>query len=164
MTVITVKDLLDFSIEQEYNMMAHICYWAITTHQVGLEEDSTVLDQLTFDKGTIQQLMNQNVLGLGRIKLYVVTVNQSLYAFYFASNSLEAASHHKVMFREQPRNIAEAPRLMHKLMYLSNIDKEMLLIDYRKQVLQFPAYVGHARSGEYVLHRLDYQQGVSQVV
>ena len=164
MTGITVKDLLDFSIDHEYSMMAHICYWAITTQNIRPEYDSKVLDQLVFDKQAITQLMEQNVLGLGQIKLYVVTVSKSLYAFYFARNGLEAASHHRRVFREQPHNVVEAPRLLHKLMYLPSIDKEMFLIDYRKGILQFPAYIGHARPGMYVLHRLDQQRGVSRVI
>ncbi|WP_431030034.1 hypothetical protein [Lysinibacillus sp. LZ02] len=163
MMLITVKDLLDYSIDQEYSMMAHICYWAITTQNVQLEDDSKVIDQLAFGRQAITQLMQQNVLGLGQIKLYVITVNKHLYAFYFARNGLEAASHHKRIFREQPQNISEAPRLMHKLMHLTSINKEIFLIDYRKQILQFPAYIGHARSGEYVLHRYD-GQAVSRVV
>lgn len=129
-----------------------------------LDDDSKKMDSLDFDQESISELIKKNVLGLGQIKLYVVTASKELYAFYFARNALEASSHHQRIFHQQPMNIVEAHRLLHKLMYLVDLDKEMFLIDYRKEVLQFPAYIGHAKAGEYILHRLDQQKGMSQVV
>lgn len=164
MTVITVKELMEFSVEYEFDMLAHMFYWAVTTQQVRLEDDSKIMNGLEFDEKIIADLMGKNVLGLRRIKLYVATENNTLYTFYFAENVLEASSLHQTLFNQKPVNIIEAPRLMYKQMFIPDIDKEITLIEYRKQVIQFPAYIGHAEAGEYTLYRLDRQGGLSHVV
>lgn len=160
--MITVQNLLEYSIEQEYSMLAHTIFWAISSQNINPNDDSSVLKNIEFDQVAITNLMQQNVLGLGNIKLFVITVAKDIYAFYFAKTSFEALVHHSYLFAKKANQIVEAKRLMHTKMFWPDTDQEMKLIEYRKQLLDFPAYVGHARAGEHILYKL--QRGVSKVV
>ena len=77
---------------------------------------------------------------------------------------LEANSHHTRLFSQKASSIVEAERLLHKSMYLADLDKHMMLVEYRNELLQFPAYIGHAEAGDHKLYRLDQQKGMNRVV
>lgn len=49
-------------------------------------------------------------------------------------------------------------------MYFADLDIHIPLIDHRKTIVQFPAYLGHAAAGQYILHRLDQHKGVRGIV
>lgn len=166
MTIITVKELLEYAVEDEHSVLAHTIFWGMTTQGISPEDDSEKLKELEFDREAISALVKNNVLGMGQIKLYVVRVSTEQFAFYFARNALEASSHHTRLFFQKPSTIVEAERLLHKYMYLADLDKNMMLVDYRKELLQFPVYIGHARANDHKLYRLDQQQqkGMNRVV
>lgn len=94
MTAITVKKLLEYAIEGEHRVLAHTIYWSMTTQGIALTNDSQKLLALPFDCDHISQLVQQNTLGMGQIKLFVVKVKVDLFAFYFARNALEASAYH----------------------------------------------------------------------
>ena len=165
MTAISVKELLEYAIEGEHSVLAHTIYWSMTTQGIAMKDDSQKLLDLPFDRDNISQLVQQNLLGMGQIKLYVVKVKADLFAFYFAHNALEASTHHSRLFYQKATCIVDAERSLYKYMYLVDIDKHMMLIDYRKELLQFPAYLGHAKANDHKLYRLDQQQkGMNRVV
>lgn len=165
MTLISVKELLEYAVAGEHSVLAHTIFWGMTTQGISPEDDSEKLKTLPFDREAISALVQNNVLGMGQIKLYVVRVGAELFAFYFARNVLEASSHHTRLFSQKPSTIVEAERLLHKHMYLADLDKSMMLVDYRKELLQFPAYIGHAQANDHKLYRLDQQQkGLNRVV
>lgn len=164
MTVFTVKEMLEYAIEGEHSVLAHMIFWGMTTQGIAPEDDSSKLKDLEFDREAVNALVKNNVFGMGQIKLFVVKVSAELFAFYFARNVLEAHSHHTQLFYQKPLSLVEAERLLHKSMYLADLDKHMMLVDYRKELPQFPAYIGHAKAGDHKLYRLDKQKGVNRVV
>lgn len=164
MTVITVKEILEYAVEGEHSVLAHMIFWGMTTQGISPEDDSNKLKDLEFDREAITALVKNNVLGMGQIKLFVVKVSSELFAFYFARNVLEANAHHTRLFSQKAASIVEAERLLHKSMYLADLDKHMMLVDYRKELLQFPAYIGHAEAGDDRLYRLDQRKGMNRVV
>ena len=164
MTVITVREILEYAVEGEHSVLAHMIFWSMTTYGIAPEDDSNKLKELPFDREAISELVQKNVLGMGQIKLFVVKVSSELFAFYFARNVLEASSYHTRLFFQNPTSIVEAERLLHKSMYLADLDKHMMLVDYRNELLQFPAYIGHAEAGGHKLYRLDQKKGINRVV
>ena len=164
MTVFTVKEMLEYAIEGEHSVLAHMIFWGMTTQGIAPEDDSNKLKDLDFDREAISALVINNVLGMGQIKLFVVKVNAELFAFYFARNVLEANAHHTQLFFQKPLSIVETERLLHKSMYFANLDKHMMLVEYRNELLQFPSYIGHAKAGDHKLYRLDQQKGINRVV
>lgn len=161
--IITVKEILEYATEFELCRLAHQVFWAVSTQQINLVEDSNKLLELIYDEAAVHEMTERNVLGIGHIKLYVVE-SFAQYAFYFASNPLEVSVLHREKFGERIGAITEAHRLLTKVMYFADLDIQISLIDHRKTIVQFPAYLGHASAGQYILHRLDQHKGVRGIV
>nr|WP_054549348.1 hypothetical protein [Lysinibacillus sphaericus] len=161
--IITVKEILEYATEFELCRLAHQVFWAVSTQQINLADDSNKLLEVAYDELAVHEMTERNVLGIGRIKLYVVE-SFAQYAFYFASNSLEVSVMHCEKFGERTGAITEAHRLLTKVMYFADLDIHIPLIDHRKNIVQFPAYLGHAAAGQYILHRLDQHKGVRGIV
>ncbi len=160
---ITVKEVLEYATEFELCWFAHQVYWAVSTQQIQLEDDSSKLLEVVYDDVAVREMTDRNVLGIGRIKLYVVK-SFAQYAFYFASDPLEVNMLHRVLFGEVAEAITEAHRLLTKVMYFADFDIQTSLLEYRKTIVQFPAYLGHAEAGQYNLYRLDLHKGVRGIV
>ena len=158
--MIRVNEVLEYSIANEYVVTAHAVFWALSAGLVTSEDDIDKLKGLDFDKAAVEALVQKNVLGLGAVKLYVVTCKNNWYAFYFARNVLELGSLHRGLFRQEPKQIVEARKLLYQFFIFEH--EEMMLIDYRKKILSFPAYIGHAKAQSKVLVRFD--SGVKKVV
>lgn len=161
MQPITVQEMFDYCLEGEHVFLAHVVYWCIANQVVKPTDDSNLLKEVEVDLAAVKVMSKQNLLGLKIVKLYVIKDTKEFYAFYFASNSLEASSMHHQLFGAG-ESIVEAPTLMHKLMYVEDIGDHVFLIDYRKRFVEFPVYIGHARAKEYTLQRMERQ--VSKVV
>lgn len=153
--MVTVKEVFDLAVEMDLYKLAHRVYWAITQAKVTLTDCSKKLEQIEYDESAIEKMVETNLLGIGKVKLFVIqTGNPKWYAFYLSESGLEANSMHIEKFREQPKNITRSDRLMVPLMSFVDKGTEMSIYEYRKKVVEFPAYVGHAESGEHVLHNL----------
>ncbi|MEK5332727.1 MULTISPECIES: hypothetical protein [unclassified Lysinibacillus] len=161
--LITVKEILEYATEFELSWFAHQVYWAVSTNQIQLEDDSNKLLEVAYDVAAVREMTNRNVLGIGRIKLYVVK-SFGQYAFYFASDPLEVNMLHRALFGEVPGAITEAHRLLTKVMYFADLNLQTSLLEYRKSIVQYPAYLGHAEAGQYTLYRLDLHKGVREIV
>lgn len=161
--LITVKEILEYATEFELCWFAHQVYWAVSTKQIQLEDDSNKLLEVAYDDVAVREMTNRNILGIGRIKLYVVK-SFAQYAFYFASDPLEVNMLHQVLFGEVPEAITEAHRLLTKVMYFADFDIQTSLLEYRKTIVQFPAYLGHAAAGQYHLYRFDLHKGGRRIV
>ncbi len=158
--MIRVGELFEYSIENEHIATAHAIFWAISQGIVKQTDDSNKLKTIEYDKAAVEQLTQSNVLGLGTVKLYIVTCKNDWYAFYFAKNVLELANLHRSLFNQEPGKIVEAKRLLHK--HFSIDDEDMQLIEYRKNILSYPAYIGHAKAQSSVMVR--FESVVKQVV
>ena len=153
---VTVQELFDYAVESDCSLLAHGLFWAISRGHVRPEDDSDRFKNLERDDQAIQELVKSNLLGIGRIKLFVIQTNQlNLYAFYLAENVLDASRLHEDYFREDAKKITRADRLMIPYMTFANTGQEESLYEHRKSIVQFPAYVGHAIAGQRVLHRLE---------
>lgn len=161
--LITVKEILEYATEFELTWFAHQVYWAVSTQQIQLEDDSNKLLEVAFDDAAVREMTNRNVLGIGRIKLYVVK-SFGQFAFYFASDPLEVNMLHQALFGEVAGAITQAHRLLTKVMYFVDFDIQTSLLEYRKTIVQFPAYLGHAEAGQYNLYRLDLRKGGRRIV
>ena len=150
----TVKEVLDLAVECDMSMVAHHIWWAMTKKGLALQDDIEKLKNMAVEQEVVQQLMASNILGIGRIKLFVVKC-VDVYAFYLAEQALDVTRLHNEKFG-QFEQVTNASRLFPNKMLFADTGLEMTLFEYRKKVVQFPAYIGHARATENVL----YQQGL----
>ncbi|MFJ7662393.1 hypothetical protein ACIQXW_08325 [Lysinibacillus sp. NPDC097162] len=119
--------------------------------------------EVVYNDAVVCEMTNRNVLGIGLIKIYVVNSFEQ-YAFYFASDPLEVNMLHQALFGEVAGGITEAHRLLTKVMYFADFDIQTSLLEYRKTIVQFPAYLGHAAAGQYHLYRFDLHKGGRRIV
>lgn len=152
--VTTVKELLDLAVECDMSGVAHHAWWAITQQGIKLQDDVDKLKNIPVDCEAIKELVSNNTLGIGRVKLFVVKApNSDLYAFYLAEQSLDATILHNDKFGKCEK-VINATRLLPNKMLFADTGLEMTLFEYRKKIIQFPAYLGHAKAKENVLYRL----------
>ncbi|MDW0112234.1 hypothetical protein QT711_03490 [Sporosarcina saromensis] len=151
----TVKEVFDYAIETDLSGLAHRVYWAISQQLVQLSDDSLKLDAVDYDENAISNLIEKNMLGIGKVKLFVIQMLQKeWYSFYFAENSLEAYQLHCKRFGKPTGKVVHAERLMIPQMHFADSGQEINLYDYRKNVVEFPTFIGNAKAGEHVLYRL----------
>lgn len=159
--MITVKELFEGAVEHDMKLVAHTVFWAMSERLVSSEDDSNKLHEIPLNQEKIQELAIKNVLGIERIKLFVIrTTTTDLFAFYFAENALDASGLHQNLFGEQGTSITNGARLMPKRMFFEISNVSMNFYEYRKRFVQFPVYVGHATAGESVCVHLS-QKGVA---
>ncbi|BAQ11477.1 hypothetical protein OXB_3007 [Bacillus sp. OxB-1] len=152
--MVTVKEVFDFAVETDLPRLAHSVYWAIANRAVQLDDDSEKLNVISYNGQEIERLVESNMLGIGRIKLFVIqTQEKDWFAFYLAENSLDAFRLHVELFRDRGGKITHADRLMIPTMFFPDTGIEASLYEHRKNVVEYPAYVGHAKAGERVLYR-----------
>ena len=154
MTTVTVKEVLDLAIECDMSLVAHHVWWAITEKGVTFQDDIEKLKNISVEQEMVKQLMASNILGIGLIKLFVVKCTDSdVYAFYLAEQALDVTMLHNEKFGKVEK-VTNASRLFPNKMLFADTGLEITLFEYRKKMVQFPAYIGHARATENVLYRL----------
>lgn len=154
--MITVKDVLSLAIETDMQLFAHHIFWAISTHQIAPNDDSNKLLTLNHDAENVRKMSTANPLEIGKVKLYAVETRQPNYfAFYYSENILEVDQLHRKLFRETPKRLTNASRLLREVFHFADGRDASLLYFHRSQVVEFPYYLGHIWGGEAVLERLD---------
>ncbi|PIC83625.1 hypothetical protein [Sporosarcina sp. P1] len=152
--MITVQDMFDYALEMDLSHLAHSIYWALLKDQVTFQDDSKKLQAIEFDEVEIKRMMEKNDLNIGKVKLFVMDGPDDWYAFYLAEHSLDVYQLHEQLFREQQCNITRADRLMINRMTFMETGAEECLYEHKKEIINYPAYVGHAKAGERVLYRV----------
>ncbi|PIC79392.1 hypothetical protein CSV75_12410 [Sporosarcina sp. P18a] len=153
--MITVQDMFDYALEMDLSHLANSIYWALQKDKVTFQDDSKKLQAIEFDEVEIKRLMEKNDLNIGKVKLFVMDGPDEWYAFYLAEHSLDAYRLHEELFREQQSKITRADRLMINRMTFMETGAEQCLYEHKKEIITYPAYVGHAKAGERVLYRVE---------
>jgi len=154
MKMVTVLEILCLAIETDMQRMAHRVFWAISEHKVSADEDSEILDSIDYDEEAINKMIEQNVLEIGKVKLFVAaTTKPEEFAFYYSENILEAHALHQELFKEAPMRLTDAPHLLGKVFELIETKATEILYFHRKSVVAYPYYLGHAIARERALDR-----------
>lgn len=150
--MVSVQEVLQLAIEMDMVHLAHRTFWAIVNGKVSVEDDSEQLEAIDYDDETISEMVAQNKLTIGKVKLYVAqTTKPEIFAFYYSENVLEAHALHQEMFQETPKRLMNASHLMQKLFHFDERSAADILYFHRKKVVAYPYYLGHACAGERVL-------------
>ncbi|MHA6260594.1 hypothetical protein ACXYMX_11980 [Sporosarcina sp. CAU 1771] len=152
--MVKVEEVLKLAIDTDMSGLAHRVFWAITEGKVKAHEDSKKLDCIDYDQEAIAQLIEKNVLSIGKVKLFVATIkNPEIYAFYYSENVLEANHLHRKLFKEAPKRLTHAPHLLGNVFQLDEKNDPEILYFHREKVVSYPYYLGVARAGERFLDR-----------
>lgn len=163
----TVGEVFTLWVDLDMPNMAHWAFWAISKGHVTTDCPAEKLLEVERDEQAIQSMVDNNLLAIGKIKIFVIETNMSgIYAFYFAENMLDAHGLHQQLFREKPKNITMSNRLLIKRFeyaadlpatgkLTANLSVGWSMHELRKNVVEFPSYVGHARAGSRVLQKVE---------
>jgi len=133
----TARELLEAAIEQEE---ISLVYCLVYLFRKGLiQENDRNIDFSRVVNQEVARLIEENPLGIRKIRIYCLRRNRKRYEFIFAENEQEAAAHFRELFHTEPLNIHEYP-----------LDFEMLegkrvtsFREMRKRFNTFPAYLGY---------------------
>lgn len=152
--------MFQHTVETDMIPLAHHVFWAVETGVVQWSDDSDLLKQVTYDEAAIQQMIRQNVLGIGKIKLYAAeTKTPALYAFYYSENVLDAHALHEQSFKESPKRMGDASHLLGRLFEFEAPGTSNILYFHRSEVAAYPYYLGHAWAGERRFFRIERKVG-----
>lgn len=150
----SVQEVFDLALEMDMISLSHRVFWAISKGFITVSCPSEKLDSVIYDEQAISEMIQSNLLSIGKIKLLVIeTHHQNTFAFYYAENSLDAFGLHQELFHEKPKKVTLANHLMTKIFQFE--DRAEILYENRKNMVAYPYYLGHARGGEHKLFKLE---------
>ena len=133
----TARELLEAAIEQEEISLVYCLVYLFRTGLI--QENDTDIDFSLVDNQEVGKLIEENQLGIRKIRIFSLKRNRKRYEFIFAEKEEEAAARFRELFHTEPLNIHEYP-----------LDFEMLegkrvtsFREMRKRFNTFPAYLGY---------------------
>jgi hypothetical protein len=137
-----VKELLADAITYDEPYLAHAIYYAVQKGMVRLEDPADAIPYEQLDYEAIRKMRDDNRLMMCGIKLFIVPMDSKRFALYLAEREDQArAKHHKV-YGELARTILDVSDKMDAGAYCEDTQKWQSFRDVKRQVLQFPYYVG----------------------
>jgi len=138
----TVEDLLNDAMKYEEKALIYYILYAIKKGKIQKTDPAETFNLNRFSEKEHQEvakLIEENPLGIWKIRIFSLKRNRKRYEFIFAANEQEAAAHFRELFHTEPLNIHEYP-----------LDFEMLegkrvtsFREMRKRFNTFPAYLGY---------------------
>lgn len=138
-----VKDLYLNSIRLEESSLSHYLYHLLEEKKISLEDDISKIDFEQADHQKVAKLIENNVLGFYKIKIYSLKMNQSDFVFIFAASQQQAIQFFTETFHQSPLNCHE-----YSLDFkLTRGNRDISFRQMRKEYPSFPAVAGYAGTG-----------------
>ena len=140
-----VKEFYIECLLYEESSLCHYIHHLLLEHKVSLEDDLTKLDSNLADHQKVAEMIENNILGIHKIRIYSLKMNQQEFVFIFAATQQEAISFYTKTFHQSPLNCHE---------YLLDFElargiEVISFRDMRKEYLEFPAVVGYYSKSKY---------------
>lgn len=133
----TVKELYEYSISNEVSTLAHYIIHLFQEKKVTSQDDITKIDFEQADHEKVEAIIKNNELGIYKLRIYCLKMNEQDYAYIFARNSKEAIQHFSKTYHQLPVYCKEL-----------ELDTEFVrgketisFRDMRKEYSSFPALV-----------------------
>ena len=142
-----LKELYMNSLIYEKSPLAHMIHYLLSERKVTLEDDTSVLNTVEVDWQKVKDMIERNVLGFHRIRIFSLKKSSTKFVFIFAENEHEAVNYFSRTFRERPVNCSE---------YLLDYEfirgnKTITFRDMKKEHEKFPAIAGiYGKAGLYI--------------
>jgi hypothetical protein len=130
----------------EESTLAHYLHHLLTEKKLSLNDDMSKIDLEQADHQKVKELIQKNFLGIHKIRIYSLKMNQKDYVFIFAASAQEAILYYVKIFYENPLNCNE-----YSLDFqLSRGNDVISFRDMRKEVdTKFPVIAGYFKKGDY---------------
>ncbi|MBT2728574.1 hypothetical protein J7E63_16740 [Bacillus sp. ISL-75] len=133
-----VKDLYLDCFRFEESSLAHYIYHLLEEKKISLDDDVSKLDLVQADHQNVRELVQNNVLGIHKVGIYSLKMNQMDFLFIFAASKHEAMQFYTKTFHQNPLN-CHAYSLDYQLARGNHV---ISFRDMRKEFMSFPAIAG----------------------
>lgn len=134
-----VKDLYFDCIRNEISFVAHTIYHLLAEEKLSLDDESSKIGFVQADLQKVKELIQKNVLGIKKICVYSLKMNQQDFVFIFAHCEEDAIRFYTRTFSKSPLNCHEYP-----LDFQFYRGKDVISFrDMRKVIEDFPAIAGY---------------------
>jgi hypothetical protein len=138
-----IKEAFLDSLRNEESSLAHYIQYLLAEKKLSLEDD---ISKLNFDLANHQkvaEMIRNNVLGIYKVRVYSLKMNQKDFVFIFACSEEEAIQYYTKTFLQRPWNCHE--HLLDFQFYRGN--EVISFRDMRKECDRFPAIAGYYSRG-----------------
>ncbi|QIZ08455.1 hypothetical protein HFZ78_18515 [Priestia megaterium] len=139
-----VKDLYMDCFRYEESSLAHCIYHLLAEQKISIDEDISKIDLEQADHQKVRELVQNNVLGIHKVGIYSLKMNQKDFVFIFAGRHKEAIQFYTETFHQSPLNCHE-----YSLDYQHARGNDVISFrDMRKEFMSLPAIAGYFKRGD----------------
>ncbi|MGF6950222.1 hypothetical protein QF028_002727 [Neobacillus sp. B4I6] len=99
-----VKDLYMDCFRNEESSLAYCIYHLLAEQKITLDDDISKIDLEQADHQKVRELVQNNVLGIHKVGIYSLKMNQKDFVFIFAGSPKEAIQFYTETFHQNPLN------------------------------------------------------------
>lgn len=143
-----VKDLYFDSIHFEETSLAHYIHHLLEEQKISLDDNISKIDLDQVDHQKVAELIQNNVLGIHKVGIYSLKMNQNDFVFIFASSQQQAIQFYTESFQQAPLNCLE-----YSLDFeLARGNGVVSFRDMRREFMSFPAIAGYFKREGVPIH------------
>ncbi|MEH7011992.1 hypothetical protein V7087_14480 [Neobacillus niacini] len=102
-----VKDVYLDCLRFEESALAHCIHHLLAEKKISLDDDISKIDLVQADHQKVRELIQNNVLGIHKVGIYSLKMNQKEFVFIFAGSKQEAIQFYTKTFHQTPLNCHE---------------------------------------------------------
>lgn len=134
-----VKDAYLDSLRCEESALAHYIHHLLAEKKISLDDDMSKIDLKLADHQKVREMIQSNVLGIHKMRVFSLKMNQKEFVFIYAASEQEAIQFYTKTFYQTPLNCHEYS-LDFQLTWGNDV---ISFRDMRKEFEGFPAIVGY---------------------
>lgn len=134
-----IKEVYLDSFLYEQSSLAHYILHLLTEKKISLEDDISKLNLDLANHQKVAEMIKNNVLGIYKVEVYSLKMNQKDFVFIFALSKEEAIRFYKKIFHQAPLNC-------HDFLLAYQFDRGNDVVsfwDLRRECESFPAIAGY---------------------
>lgn len=134
-----VKDAYFDSLRFQESALAHYIHHLLGEMKISLDDDMSKIDFQQADHQKVREMIQNNVLGIHKIRIYSLKMNQKDFVFIYAASEQEAIQFYTKTFHQTPLNCHE-----YSLDFqLARGNEVISFRDIRKEYEDLPAIAGY---------------------
>ncbi|MDQ1005091.1 hypothetical protein QFZ28_005669 [Neobacillus niacini] len=134
-----VKEAYLDSLLYEESALAHYIHHLLAEKKISLDDDMSKIDLEQADHQRVREMIENNVLGIHKIRVYSLKMNQKEFVFIYAGSEQEAIQFYTNTFYQSPLNCHEYTLDFQ----LARGNEVISFRDMRKEFESFPAIAGY---------------------
>jgi hypothetical protein len=134
-----VKDAYLDSLRCEESALAHYIHHLLIEKKISLDDHMSKINLEQADHQNVKDMIQNNVLGIHKIRIYSLKMNQKDFVFIFAASEQAAIQFYTEEYHQTPLNCHEYPLDFQ----LSRRNDVISFREMKKDCMCFPAIAGY---------------------